>query len=360
MSVIRALGFKEIRPLLIVVDKGKRPYITHSKYIKDWAQLHNVAELPDYLLTDYRDSERKPIIIACSDAVERTLDSHHDKLSSWFILPGAEEQGRITYLMDKENMSALAHNCGLNIPKSISIDTDKIDKAKAESFYYPCIIKPYISAGNSKNDILIFYDAKSLISSLPYISSKRIQVQQFIEKTIEYQLIGCSINSGNTIVIPGASIILRQPKNTNTGFLNYVPIESFRCDLGACENFIRATGYSGLFSMEFLRDKDGKDFFMEINFRNDGNAICVTEAGVNLPYIWALAGMGKSVNEYINEVKAHEAFVMPEFSDFKNVISRKISLFEWLKDVFRTDAFMDFCKKDPAPFWHYILNKIKG
>lgn len=36
--------------------------------------------------------------------------------------------------------------------------------------------------------------------------------------------------------------------------------------------FIRDLGYSGLFSLEFIRDKSGKDYFMELNMRNDGNA----------------------------------------------------------------------------------------
>ena len=40
-----------------------------------------------------------------------------------------------------------------------------------------------------------------------------------------------------------------------------------------CRNafsFIREVGYTGLFSMEFLRDKYGNDYFMEINFRMMG------------------------------------------------------------------------------------------
>ena len=52
------------------------------------------------------------------------------------------------------------------------------------------------------------------------------------------------------------------------------------------EKFIREIGYKGLFSVEFIRDAVGNDYFLEINMRNDGNAYCVQCAGVNLPNIW--------------------------------------------------------------------------
>lgn len=300
----------------------------------------------------------KNIVIACSDAVEYVLDCNRDLLSSKYIIPGASKQGRIAQLMNKERMSILATECGLNIPPSVSVDIDNISDHLASKLEYPIIIKPIISAGNTKSDIMIFDDKKSFLNQVPNISATRIQIQKFINKETEFQLIGCSLNEGETIIIPGASIILRQPKNTNTGFLKYVPADAFSYDKDAVERFIRATGYSGLFSMEFLRAKDGKDYFMEINFRNDGNAICVTAAGVNLPYIWVMNGRGINIDDYINDTKAHEVIVMPEFSDLKNVIMRKITIWRWIRDIYRTDAFMDFCRKDQAPFWHYILNKV--
>lgn len=38
-------------------------------------------------------------------------------------------------------------------------------------------------------------------------------------------------------------------------------------------------------SLEFLRGKDGKDNFLQKSFPNNRNAICVTDAGFNLPNI---------------------------------------------------------------------------
>ena len=47
---------------------------------------------------------------------------------------------------------------------------------------------------------------------------------------MEFQLIGCSLDGGETIIIPGYTRILRQPRNTNTGYLEYSPIEGLDYD----------------------------------------------------------------------------------------------------------------------------------
>ena len=160
------------------------------------------------------------------------------------------------------------------------------------------------------------------------------------------------------MIIPGASIILRQPKNTNTGFLRYVPIHNFSYDRESCVKFIRKTGYSGLFSLEFIRDKKGIDYFMEINFRNDGNSICVTASGMNLPYIWYLYNSNQDIEKELCYDLMKEVFVMPEFNDIGNAIHGRISWIKWLMDVKHTDRFMEFSKYDQKPFWMYIFNRL--
>lgn len=253
-------------------------------------------------------------------------------------------------------MARLAVESGLNVPNSIEVTVSEIDAAFIDRLTYPCITKPLVSKNGTKSDIHIFYSSQEFKQKYKELKSERIQIQTFIEKELEYQLIGCSLNGGKTVIIPGASVILRQPQNTNTGFLRYIP--GFEADIESCKCFLKSADFSGLFSMEFLRGKDGKDYFMETNFRNDGNAICVTAAGMNLPYILVMFNSGHNVDEYIKNCKLKEVLVMPEFNDFKNVVSRRISLIQWLKDVYITDRFMEFSKHDQKPFWVYIAKKI--
>lgn len=171
------------------------------------------------------------------------------------------------------------------------------------------------------------------------------------------QFIGCSLNGGEEVVIPGMTRILRSQPNTNTGFLEYGPIDSFYEEtVTKSKRFIKECEYSGLFSIEFIRSKDDHVYFLEINFRNDGNAWCVTAAGVNLPVIWVKACEGENYSEELSEVR--KITIMPEFQDFKLVLQHKVSLWQWLRDVRRTDSFLDWNRKDKRPFFRYLLNKL--
>ena len=263
--------------------------------------------------------------------------------------------GNIGQIMNKDIMAFYANKCGFITPRNLQIEEVSFDS------YKKFILKPLKSIEGSKKDIAIVSTKAELDSYLSSVHCSNLQIQEFIEKELEFQLIGCSLNGGEKVIIPGASIILRQPENTNTGFLKYVGFDKFKFDgYHECEKFIRTIGYSGLFSMEFLRGKDGKDYFMEINMRNDGNAICVTASGVNLPYIWYCHGIKSE--EWIQEAsnRVREILVMPEFDDFVNVIKHKISLFQWIKDIYRTDCFMEYDKRDTKPFYHGLLQQLSN
>lgn len=354
LAILRSLGERGVMPSLIVLTGDRKPFTTYSKYIKKSIVLNSYEGLQDAMFA-LAGNDSKPVVIACSDKVSSFLDQNRDKFSPFFILPGAVMQGRITSLMNKEIMSDLAFKSGMNIPKSWVVDIKDCIIDKVE---YPCIVKPLVSIAGSKNDIFVCYNKIDLENFLKTIKCEKVQIQKYIDKSIEYQLIGCSLNGGEQIIIPGASVILRQPKNTNTGFLKYLPKKYFPFNEEDCKRFIKATGYSGLFSLEFLKDKDGVDYFMEINFRNDGNSICVTASGMNLPYIWYLHCCGHAIDSELSYDNMKEVYVMPEFDDFHFVKTGELSLFKWIKDIRKTDRFMEFSKDDQKPFWQKLKKLI--
>ena len=353
LGVIRSLGYKGLRPYVILITNNNKPYICYSKYIKQYKCLSSPNEIVNYLLEIKDDFKSKPVVFSCADFVTAELDSHKSNLDEYFYLPVGN--GNIVQVMNKVTMSKIANNCGILTPKN------KLLKDVIFCNNRKYIIKPLKSIEGSKKDIAIVSSKAELDNYLSAVHCDNLQIQDFVEKELEFQLIGCSLNGGENVIIPGASIILRQPENTNTGFLKYVGFDKFRFDgHHECEKFIRAIGYSGLFSMEFLRGKDGKDYFMEINMRNDGNAICVTASGVNLPYIWYCHCIKSE--EWIQEAsnRVREVLVMPEFDDFVNVIKHKISIFQWIKDVLRTDYFMEYDKRDTKPFYHGLLQQLSN
>ena len=351
LGLIRSLGFKGVKPYLIVITDHKRPYICCSKYIKQFKILSSANEIVSYLLEIKDTFTNKPVVFSCADFVTVELDSYKFLLDDYYHLPVGN--GNIIQVMNKDTMSKIATDCGIITPSNIFIN----DVSFCNNKKY--IIKPLISIEGSKADIVIVRSREELDNYFSSGHCDNVQIQEFIEKELEFQLIGCSLNRGEQVIITGASIILRQPENTNTGFLKYVGFDKFKFDgLHECEKFIRAIGYSGLFSMEFIRDKDGKDYFMEINMRNDGNAICVTAAGINLPYIWYCFSL-KS-NEWIQEISndIRDTIVMPEFDDFINVLKRKISIFQWIKDIYKTNCFMEYDKSDTKPFYCGLCQQL--
>lgn len=350
LGVIRALGEAGYSIELITHGSLKKNYIASSKYVKKHTALSNVSQIPSYLLERSTNSDKKEIIISCSDPVTEHLNSCLNQLSERYIIPGVPKEGVMVNLMDKTTMIRMVAKREVYAPKVWSLPMD------AEKVTYPCITKSHVSSHGRKSDIIICETRNQLDDFLKHNNDK-LFAQAYIDKQEEVQFIGCSLNGGEDVIIPGMSKVLRSQPNTNTGFLEYGPIDPFYFDVvEKAKLYIKDCNYSGLFSFEIMRGKDNKVWFLEINFRNDGNAWCVTKAGINLPLIWVKFCLDE---DYSSELKSpNRIIMMPEFQDIKLVFQRKVSLSQWIKDWKRTDYFMEYDKNDPNPFWRYIFDKL--
>ena len=351
LGVVRALGERGYGINLITIGKKRDHYVSYSRYVTNHHALKHVNDLTTHLLSkDLRVDTKKQIVISCADIVTEHLNLNYDRLACFYILPGCTEQGKIVSLMDKTTMIEMAGKRNLKAPNVWRLPQDR------ENVTFPCITKAYVSSHGGKADVKVIRKQEDF-DAFWAACEDEIFVQPFIEKKEEVQFIGCSLRGGEEVIIPGMTHILRSQPNTNTGFLEYGPIDPFYEDtVERSKQYIRDCGYSGLFSIEFIRSNNDEIFFLEINFRNDGNAWCVTAAGVNLPVIWVKANREKDYKDEIHNVK--KIIVMPEYQDFKLVLQRKVKLGRWLKDVRRTDAFLDWNKNDMKPFFCFILNKL--
>lgn len=358
LGVIRSLGEAGIsreRLHIIIVIKERNPHnlISMSKYVLE-DQIIYVDEYSDIVPWLQKNSvfDGQRVIICCSDGAAGAVISEKEILKDKYRIPSTTID--INKLMVKSNQDEIARECELTIPQSADFDT----RSSISWNIFPCIIKPYRSAmAVGKSDIHVVYTKEELDKTLRIIQSERIQIQQYIDKDIEFQLIGCSLDAGKTVIIPGFTNIIRQPKTTNTGYLLYSPIDQLEFDLKPVEAFIRKIGYSGLFSVEFIRSKDGKDYFLEINMRNDGNAYCVESAGVNLPYIWAyFQTYGMMPNVPITFSKP--VYFIPDFNDLK-LAFRDIGLIKWIKQFLQAQSHSIYNKQDMAPFKYEFWRQVK-
>lgn len=352
LGVIRSLGERKIKSDVIIHD-CKKSFVVHSKFVRK-KYLCTKDVIVQILIKEYAIENNKHIIICCSDISSSIVDLNKELLSERFILPGCIEHGRITSLMDKYIMSNIAVGCGITVP--VSVTTNVADLSTRDDIVYPCILKPLLSIKGTKKNIHVCSKRKELLSIINSIDNIHYQIQQFIEKEFEFQLIGCSLNYGKDVIIPAVSIIIRNGKNTNTGFLKIVPVTGFENIIELSKSFIKKIGYQGLFSMEFLRGKDGSDYFMEINFRNDGNAYSVTASGTNLPYIWIM--QNSNFEKEVNRIE-QPVYIMPELSDIKLIMLGKLKLTTWIKDINRTKSFLLFNRHDIKPFLFKLIYLIK-
>lgn len=360
LGVVRSLGEDGLSDSIILLSiSTSNSFVCKSKYIRKEHiyKVKSINNIVEKVLSLAKSQKEKPVVICCGDSYISVIDNAYDLLSPYCILPTTGIQGDIAQFLNKETQCVLAEKCGLKVPlHSIIKDEEKNDLTR---FIYPCIIKPINSITGKKSDIVICLTENDVKTYLSNKKSYNFLIEEYINKIMEFQLIGCSLEQ--KIIIPGYTSIIRQPKNTNTGYLKYSPIQDGVISstlLMRVENFIREIGYKGLFSIEFIRDAGGDDYFLEINMRNDGNAYCVKSAGVNLPYIWYkyAANSRAIVQESITFERP--IYLMPEFNDVRNVF--KVGIMQWMKECFTADAHTIFDKHDLAPFFYALYSKVKS
>lgn len=359
LGVIRSLGeagiTKERLKVIIVEERWSEPnIISESRYVDKniITYLGSYNDITPWLLK-YKIIDERSCIICCSDGSAENVMKNATILNEWYNIPSTSMDAEI--LMSKSAQNEIAIRSGFNVPESIVV---KKNQREISWVSYPCITKPLKSIeGAGKADIIVINKEEELQRAVDIIEADEIEIQKYIKKEMEYQLIGCSLDSGNIIIIPGYTRIIRQPSNTNTGYLKYSPISELNYNHSAVQTFIKTIGYSGLFSMEFIRGSDGNDYFLEINMRNDGNAYCVQSAGVNLPYLWCFYQFTKKLPENCVTINK-SVFFMPDFFDIKMGI-KSVGLIRWVIQFFGAKSHSLYNLKDMNPFFLILKKYLK-
>ncbi len=353
LGVMESLGRKGIMSNVIIQNNKKNSFVLKSKYVKRSWICSNSEEIIQCILENFQGRKDKVVTFACSDNTASLLNENYDLLSPFLIIPGITQQGQLTAWMNKEKMIVEAARIGLNIPLTWLVGKEQIPY----DIVYPCVTKSLTSVGNGKAEFTLCNTRQELELFLKEKAySEVIQVQQFIDKDYEFQYLGCSLNGGEEIIIPGRTHIDSTLHFNNLTFLKYQKSKMTEDSMTYfhTEEFIRETGYSGLFSVEFMHGKDGKDYFLEMNFRNDGNSFVVTSSGTNLPYIYYLYCTGGDYKSEILNSQVKESYLMPEDSYFLSMLDGEIPFKVWLTNLKRATCYLTYYKGNSRPFWSLI------
>lgn len=354
LGAVRSIGEAGIKPDVILVASHKPRMIPYSKYLGELVMVSNIKEGYDHLIAKYSSFLEKTFIITCSDDIESYLDMHYEELKHHFYFFDGASQGQITRVMEKNEMCRLAVECGLQIPKTEELKVGELP----QNLRYPVMTKSVISTvANWKSNVHICENEQELLDAYKEINEDRINVQEFIEKENELCIDGLSINGGEELYMPIQSSYLRfTPKS----YGNYILFEKFKeiALYDKIHELFKKTHFTGVFSIEFLKDKKGNFYFLEINFRNSTWSYAHTVEGVNLPIIWAKSVLAGHLDVSDVKIKEDVFTAMVEESDFReSVLKKKISLRQWIKDVKGCACLFIYNKKDPKPFWKYISSE---
>lgn len=350
LSTVRSLGEAGIEQYLILKCKEDTCFVAKSKYLKGNRTRH-IRSIGECLsvLEQMIDLEGEKTIISTFDEAAVYIDSQEKMLVPHFRTPAKGKN--INPLFNKDEQCKLAMKCGLTVPRSQIFH--RTDQADSIAIDYPILLKPLNSTKGEKSDIHICHTTQELETALKEESHcKDFILQEFIDKEYELDCIGVRTEKG--MFVSGAVRKIRHyPHLTGAGAYGlFLPLKELNIDLPGLERFLEHTGYYGPFSAEFLH-KENKNYFMEVNFRNEGLAYASTVAGANLHALYI------NPNYNIDWQRIQRTYMMNYSIDFLYVKNGKISLSSWLKDFIRTRCFINFNRRDPMPVIYYYSHKIK-
>lgn len=347
LGVVRALGEVGIRPHVIVL--WTKPELSkYSKYIEDYYLASKLDDGIQYLLSKFGNEKEKPFIFAIDDETTSCLDLHYDELKDKFFFYNAGKQGRITQLMQKGYLPQVAESCGLRVPKTEVVRNGELPK----TLCYPVITKSSTSTiYNWKSNVHICRDQEELLSAYKVIDQDQIVIQEYIEKVNEINYEGFVINDGKDLYMP---LNNRYYRLEDDSYGNYAYIERNPHPelFEPIHRLFEKIGFNGIFEVEFLVDKNGNTYFLEINFRSSAWVYAFNKCGVNLPYMFALSTLQNKLDVSSENIKKLPFSLMNPVADFRsNVLTRKVSLWQWLREFKSADCFFYYNRHDMKPFW---------
>lgn len=349
-GIVRSLGEKGILCDAILLNCNKNDsYVLRSKYIRNG---YPCCSFDDALviLSGYKKSQN--IIICCSDEAEEFVVNHYGKLSKNFVLPVCENPEDTIRLMNKDIIGELARQYSITTPATWQV----INRQVPEGISYPCITKPITSTSGHKSDIVVCRNEKELCNVVEdEARCSDYVVQQYIEFDKEVSILGAVLADG-MVVLSGCIDKLRTCMIGTTSFGVMLDNSLLGDNVPKLMAMMTNTGYRGLFSAEFIV-KDGVYYFLEVNFRNDGNTYVATASGNNLPLLYVKSVMGQSVEV---QYPHYPCYFMLEIEDFLAFRRNRVSLSRWRRDFNKVNACLVYNKQDIKPFKKKIRNTLSS
>lgn len=356
LGIVRTLGEAGIRPIVVAVD-GDLKFVGQSKYVKEKYYVDSTEAGIDLIINKFANAEEKSFILTGDDVTVAMLDKHYDRLKDHFYFYNAGEAGRIAHYMNKDVMMDLVAKHGIQIAKTWKVKVGEIP----ENIVYPILTKAINSIGAEWKEIVyICHNDEELNEAFSHMKSEKVLVQQYIEKVDEFSFDAISVNRGKDVwVITETNQVYNIPDKYSPYWIikNSENIEMQE----KIAKVVEEIGLEGIFEFEFMQDKDGGLWFLEINFRNTALGYSTTVAGMPQVIFWC-ESMEKC---FIDKEKYYQKIpegltAMAECFDYDvRVKTGVISKEEWLKEFMTAECKMYMGRDDFEPFRLFMEYKQK-
>lgn len=345
LGLFRALG-KYGLDITFLVFQGIKNCATLSKYCTHFVETPSLEDGLKYLLDNYHDTVNKAVIIDSNDLIAEFLDKHRPDLSRYFIVPGTSTPGYLASLNDKYKMTEIAKELGFDIPSSKECKWD----SNIEDISYPCLLKPTHQTLGKFNEFKfkICKNEASLKRTLRFVrKGSNFILQQYIPKESVALVYGCR-TLDRQVHLAG---VLEKDRFCDNGdgshgiLMSEIPPY---INTNLIQSFLNQVDYFGLFSVEYLVYQ-GKAYFIEVNWRNDGTSHLFFQAGANLPLLWVMSGEGLNTTD-IGVRVSKDSYFIDEIFDEENVKRKKVSAEQWNKERSEATIFKYYDAEDPVPF----------
>lgn len=356
LGVVRSLGEKGLNPIVILW--AEHPFlVNHSRYISKLHVVKTIQEGYDILIKEYGNEIKEPFLFLTMDKIVSFLDNRYDEIKNKFITyNGGGERGRLNWLMNKDNITNLGIQAGLEVPNKEIVETGELP----HSLKYPIITKVLDSTmGAWKGDVHICHTEAELKDAYLTIKAPKLCLQEYIYKKGEFCYEGFSINDGNDIFMPYMFRYIRLYEDSYGHYMTVSPVANSDF-IDKIRNLMKLTKFNGIFEIEFMEGPNGEKYFLEVNLRASTWNYALTVGGGNLPYYWAKSMLLGHIPYEEIKLKKSPFTAMVEPADFvNNVIKIKtISFMEWLKQFHKSGCTYYYNSKDIKPFVYMLLHIV--
>ena len=345
LGLFRELG-KFNLDITFLVFQGVRHCATLSKYCTKYIETPTLENGLAYLLENYHDEQNKAVIINSNDLIAEYLDKNRKLLSKYFVVPGTASPGLLAKMNDKITMTKLAEELGFDVPKSIELRWD----SNIDDIEYPCLLKPTHQTLGKFNEFKfkVCKSKSELKKTLRFVrKASSFILQQYIPKESVALVYGCRTLDGKTHLAG----VLKKDRFCDNGdgshgvlscdFPSYIKTELI-------ESFMNKVDFYGLFSVEYLVYQ-GRAYFIEVNWRNDGTSHLFYQAGANLPLLWVKSCVGCNIDDISVKI-APMNFFIDEIFDEENIKRKVITRAQWKKEYDKAHVFKYYDKDDIIPY----------